>query len=38
MPHALVTLREPLTALARHPAVCPALRAEARTLLDGEAA
>ena len=37
-PHALDTLREPLTALAGHPAVCPAQRAEAQTLLDGEAA
>ena len=37
-PHALDTLREPLTALAGHPAVRPGQRAEARTLLDGEAA
>ena len=37
-PHALDALRGPLAALAGHPALCPALRAEARALLDGEAA
>ncbi len=37
MTGALDVLREPLAALARHPALSPALRAEARALLYGEA-